>query len=117
MMDSRDRRHTNTEVPAMRIPRVRFTIRSIMIVVVLIAIVLGFVTFARRLYREQNDDEYINDPIHPRWRRLSPPAPKRMPRGRGTRPPILLARVTERPWGQETKRGPDHPERFQEAVS
>jgi hypothetical protein len=78
----------------MQIPRVRFTIRSIMIFVVLIAIVLGLVTFTRRLYHDQNDDGFINDPMHPRWRRLTPPAPKRMPRGRSTRPPILLARLT-----------------------
>jgi hypothetical protein len=101
----------------MRIPRVRFTIRSIMIVVVLIAIVLGLVTFTRRLYREQNDDGYINDPMHPRWRRLTPPARKAIPRGRGTRPPILLATGTGTTWGQETKRGPDDPERSEEAVS
>jgi hypothetical protein len=48
-------------------------------------------TFTRRVYREQNDDGSINDSMHPRWRRLAPPAPKRTPRGRRTRPPILLA--------------------------
>jgi hypothetical protein len=88
-----------------------------MIVVVLIAIVLGLVTFTRRLYREQNDDGLINDPMHPGWRRLTPPAPKRMPRGRGARPPMLLARGTGRRWGQERKPSPDQPERSDEAVS
>ena len=78
----------------MRIPRVRFTIRSMMILVGLIAVVLCFGIFTHRLYREQNDDGYINDPMHPRWRRPTTPAPNGIPRYRDAAPPILLARGT-----------------------
>ena len=48
----------------MRIPRTRFTIRSMMILVALIAIILGSIMLIHRLDGEQNDDGFINDPMH-----------------------------------------------------
>jgi hypothetical protein len=70
----------------MRTSRVRFTIRSMMILVVLIAVVLGLAMFTSRQSRDQPDDGFINDPMHPRWR-ISP-APKWTPTGADTRRPI-----------------------------
>jgi hypothetical protein len=70
----------------MQIPRVRFTIRSMMFLVVLIAVVPGLAMFTYRQSRDQPDDGFINDPMHPRWR-ISP-APKWTPTGPDTRRPI-----------------------------
>ena len=47
----------------MPIPRVRFTIRTIMIVVIVLAVVLGLVIMNRRLYPPH--DGFINDPSDP----------------------------------------------------
>ena len=76
----------------MRIPRVRFTIRSMMILIVLIAVVLGLAMFTSRQSRDQPDDGFINDPMHPRWRIPGTPAPKATPTGPDTRRPIQPAR-------------------------
>ena len=77
-----------TEAPAVRIPRVRFTIRSMMILVVLIAVRIGVAVFTYRQSRDQLDDGFINDPMHPRWRIPGSPAPKGTPTGPDTRRPI-----------------------------
>jgi hypothetical protein len=75
----------------MRIPHVRFTIRSMMLLVVLLGIVFGAAVSIQRLKLDQNDDGFINDPMHPRWRRPSTPSPTRTPTGPDTHPPIFLA--------------------------
>ena len=84
----------------MPIPRIRFTIGSIMIIIVVIAIGLDDAVATYRLYRNQSEDGlindgFINDPTHPRWRRPiipNPKVPRRpMPRDPDAPPPIFLA--------------------------
>jgi hypothetical protein len=79
----------------MQIPRVRFTIRSMMILMVLIAVVLGLAMFTYRQSRDQPDDGFINDPMHPRWRIPGTPAPEGTPTAPDTRRPIRPAGRTE----------------------
>jgi hypothetical protein len=81
----------------MRIPRVRFTIRSMMILIVLIAVVLGLAMFTSPQSRDQNNDAFINDQLHTRWR--IPGTPRRRGHQRG-QTPVDRSNRREEDWGQ-----------------
>ena len=58
---------STTGARAMRIPRIRSTIRSMMVLVVLIGITLGVTVSIQRLKSGRNDDGFINDPSNFPW--------------------------------------------------